>query len=91
MPPIVRFAPSPTGFLQVTGGAHGVLRLNLAVCQGASRRHVFCCVHRGHRPRTGLDARVLVQTILEGLQWLGLKWDAEPVCNGLGASRAMLR
>ena len=44
---VTRFAPSPTGFLHIGGGAHGAVQL--ALCQAARRQDA--AAHRGHGPR----------------------------------------
>ncbi|MGA9427761.1 MAG: glutamate--tRNA ligase, partial [Terracidiphilus sp.] len=67
----VRFAPSPTGFLHV----------------GSARTFIFNWLYARHRHGTmvlrlddtdvGRNTEASVQSIFEGLRWLGLDWDEE--------------
>src|SRR5512134_1527213 len=70
---VTRFAPSPTGFLHI-GGARTALF-----------NWLFARHHRGRfllriedtdRARSTAEA---VAAIFDGLRWLGLDWDADPV------------
>ena len=72
-PVVTRFAPSPTGYLHI-GGARTALF-----------NYLFTKKHKGRfllriedtdRARSTDEA---VEAILEGLSWLGLSWDGEPV------------
>ena len=69
----VRFAPSPTGELHV-GGAR------TAVFNWLYARHnegqFLLRIEDTDRERS---SRELVEQILEGLEWIGLDWDEEPV------------
>jgi glutamyl-tRNA synthetase len=69
--PRVRFAPSPTGFLHV----------------GSARTFIFNWLYARHNGGTmvlrlddtdiGRNTDASVQSIFEGLRWLGLNWDEE--------------
>ncbi len=69
--PRVRFAPSPTGFLHV----------------GSARTFIFNWLYARHNHGTmvlrlddtdvGRNTKASVQSIFEGLRWLGLDWDEE--------------
>ena len=69
--PRVRFAPSPTGFLHV----------------GSARTFIFNWLYARHNSGTmilrlddtdfGRNTEASVNSIFEGLQWLGLDWDEE--------------
>jgi glutamyl-tRNA synthetase len=70
-PPRVRFAPSPTGFLHV----------------GSARTFIFNWLFARHNQGTMVlrlddtdverNTEASVQSIFEGLRWLGLDWDEE--------------
>ncbi len=70
-PPRVRFAPSPTGFLHV----------------GSARTFIFNWLYARHNHGTMVlrlddtdvdrNTQASVQSIFEGLRWLGLDWDEE--------------
>ncbi|MGA8673344.1 MAG: glutamate--tRNA ligase [Terracidiphilus sp.] len=70
-PPRVRFAPSPTGFLHV----------------GSARTFIFNWLYARHNGGTMVlrlddtdverNTVASVQSIFEGLRWLGLSWDEE--------------
>ena len=70
-PPRVRFAPSPTGFLHV----------------GSARTFIFNWLYARHNHGTMVlrlddtdverNNEASVQSIFEGLRWLGLDWDEE--------------
>jgi glutamyl-tRNA synthetase len=70
-PPRVRFAPSPTGFLHV----------------GSARTFIFNWLYARHNHGTMVlrlddtdverNTEASVQSIFEGLRWLGLGWDEE--------------
>src|ERR1700721_4061324 len=70
-PPRVRFAPSPTGSLHV----------------GSARTFIFNWLYARHNHGTMVlrlddtdverNTEASVQSIFEGLRWLGLNWDEE--------------
>jgi len=81
MPAVTRFAPSPTGFLHI-GGARTALFNWLF-----SRHHggkFLLRIEDTDRQRSTPEA---VEAILDGLTWLGLDWDEEPVFQVSRAAR----
>ncbi len=74
---IVRFAPSPTGFLHI-GGARTAL-FNWLYARHCGGKFLMR-VEDTDRERSTPES---VQTILEGMTWLGLDWDNnDPAING---------
>ncbi|HEX7135266.1 MAG TPA: glutamate--tRNA ligase [Iamia sp.] len=71
--PVVRFAPSPTGFLHV-GSAHSALA-NWLVARRAGGRFLL----RIEDTDAERNRPELIDNVLEMLRWLGLDWDGEPV------------
>jgi glutamyl-tRNA synthetase len=71
--PVVRFAPSPTGFLHV-GSAHSALA-NWLVARQAGGRFLL----RIEDTDAERNRPELIENVLEMLRWLGLDWDGEPV------------
>ncbi len=73
-PPVVtRFAPSPTGYLHI-GGARTAL-FNWLYARGRGGKFLLR-IEDTDRARHNEAA---VEAILDGLTWLGLDWDGEPV------------
>ncbi|HMJ00246.1 MAG TPA: glutamate--tRNA ligase [Gaiellaceae bacterium] len=71
MPPVVRFAPSPTGFLHI-GGVHTALFNWLyARHEGGEFRL------RIENTDTGREVAEATEQIQDSLRWLGLDWDGE--------------
>ena len=71
MPPVVRFAPSPTGFLHI-GGVHTALFNWLyARHEGGEFRL------RIENTDTSREVAEASEQIMESLRWLGLDWDGE--------------
>jgi len=89
--PVLRFAPSPTGYLHI-GGARTAL-FNWLYARHAGGRFLLR-IEDTDRERSTPEA---VQAILNGLVWLGLHWDGEPLFQFARAERhrevaeAMLR
>src|SRR3546814_8842572 len=78
---VTRFAPSPTGFLHI-GGARTALFNSLF-----ARRHggrFLLRIEDTDRARSTEDA---IARIFEGLDWLGLDHDGEPVFQSHNAGR----
>ncbi len=78
---VTRFAPSPTGFLHI-GGARTALFNRLY-----ARRHggrFLLRIEDTDRARSTAAAK---QAIRDGLEWLGLHWDGEPVYQSARAER----
>jgi glutamyl-tRNA synthetase len=73
VPPRLRFAPSPTGYLHV-GGARTVL-FNWLVARQQGGEMVL----RIEDTDTERNRPELTDDILEQIRWLGLLWDGEPV------------
>ncbi len=73
VPPVTRFAPSPTGYLHI-GGARTAL-FNWLYARGRGGKFLLR-IEDTDRARHNEDA---VKAILDGLSWLGLDWDDEPV------------
>ncbi len=76
MPPRLRFAPSPTGYLHV-GGARTALFNWLYV-----RRHGGTFILRIEDTDTERSSADMVTGILDSLTWLGLDWDEGPGVGG---------
>jgi len=71
MPPIVRFAPSPTGFLHI-GGVHTALfNWLFARHEGGEFRL------RIENTDTSREVDTATEQIQESLRWLGVDWDGE--------------
>ena len=71
MPPVVRFAPSPTGFLHI-GGVHTALfNWLFARHEGGEFRL------RIENTDTGREVAEAAEQIQESQRWLGLDWDGE--------------
>ncbi|TCP62008.1 glutamyl-tRNA synthetase [Rhodovulum bhavnagarense] len=80
-PVVTRFAPSPTGFLHI-GGARTAL-FNWLYARGRSGKFLLR-IEDTDRARSTPEA---TQAILDGLTWLGLDWDGEPVSQFARADR----
>jgi glutamyl-tRNA synthetase len=76
VPPRLRFAPSPTGYLHV-GGARTALFNWLYV-----RRHGGVFVLRIEDTDVERSSADMVTGILDSLRWLGLSWDEGPGVGG---------
>ena len=77
----VRFAPSPTGYLHV-GGARTAL-FNWLYARHTGGEFLFRIEDTDKARSTDEHTRV----ILDGLTWLGLDWDEEPVFQGARVKR----
>src|SRR5437867_5086474 len=77
----VRFAPSPTGYLHV-GGARTAL-FNWLYARRVDGRFLLRIEDTDKQRSTDEHTRV----ILDGLTWLGLDWDEEPVFKGARVRR----
>ena len=80
-PTITRFAPSPTGFLHIGGARTALFNWLYARHTGGT---MLLRIEDTDRARS-TDAAVAA--ILEGLSWLGLDWDGEPVSQFSRADR----
>jgi glutamyl-tRNA synthetase len=70
---VTRFAPSPTGFLHI-GGARTAL-FNWLYARGRAGR-MLLRIEDTDRERS---TQAAIDAILEGLSWLGIAWDGEPI------------
>src|SRR5213595_2687662 len=77
----VRFAPSPTGYLHV-GGARTAL-FNWLYARRVGGRFLLRIEDTDKQRSTDEHTKV----ILDGLTWLGLDWDEEPVFQGARVQR----
>ncbi len=80
-PVVTRFAPSPTGALHI-GGARTAL-FNWLYARGHGGTFLLR-IEDTDRTRSTDENR---QAILDGLTWLGLDWDGEPVSQNDNAAR----
>ncbi len=78
---VTRFAPSPTGFLHI-GGARTAL-FNWLYARGRGGRFLLR-IEDTDRERSTPEATA---AILQGLNWLGLDWDGDPVSQFANANR----
>jgi glutamyl-tRNA synthetase len=76
MPPRLRFAPSPTGYLHVGGARTALFNWLFA------RRHGGVFVLRVEDTDAERSSAEMVEGIFEGLRWLGLDWDEGPGVGG---------
>src|SRR6266550_8840113 len=81
MPPRVRFAPSPTGYLHVGGARTALFNWLYARREGGT----FLLRIEDTDKARSTDEHTKV--ILDGLTWLGLDWDEELVFQGARARR----
>lgn len=70
---VTRFAPSPTGYLHI-GGARTAL-FNWLYAKGNGGK-MLLRIEDTDRQRSTQEA---IDAILDGLSWLGLEWDGDPV------------
>ena len=76
-PIVTRFAPSPTGYLHIGGARTAIFNWLLARGADAPTGSKFLLrIEDTDRARHREEA---VAAILDGLRWLGLDWDDEPV------------
>jgi glutamyl-tRNA synthetase len=76
VPPRVRFAPSPTGYLHVGGARTALFNWLYA------RRHGGTFVLRIEDTDAERSSAAMTDAILDGLRWLGLDWDEGPQVGG---------
>jgi glutamyl-tRNA synthetase len=74
---VTRFAPSPTGFLHI-GGARTAL-FNWLIARHFGGKFLLR-IEDTDRERSTQEA---VDAILDGLKWLEINWDGEPVFQSL--------
>lgn len=73
LPIVTRFAPSPTGYLHI-GGARTAL-FNWLYARGRGGK-MLLRIEDTDRARSTPEA---IDAIFDGLKWLGLQWDDEPI------------
>lgn len=79
--PVVRFAPSPTGYLHIGGARTALFNWLYAKAKGGK---FLLRIEDTDRERNNPQA---VAAILDGIRWLGLDWDGEPVSQFSRADR----
>ncbi len=79
--PVVRFAPSPTGYLHIGGARTALFNWLYAKSRGG---RFLLRIEDTDRERNNPAA---VAAILDGLTWLELDWDGEPVSQFARADR----
>ena len=78
---VTRFAPSPTGYLHI-GSARTAL-----FCWAYARHHGGKMLLRIEDTDRERSTEAAVQAIFDGLNWLGLNWDDEPIMQFSRAER----
>ena len=78
---VTRFAPSPTGFLHI-GGARTAL-FNWLYARGRGGK-MLLRIEDTDRERS---TKAAIDAILDGLTWLGIDWDGEPIYQFARAAR----
>ncbi len=78
---VTRFAPSPTGFLHIGGARTALFNWLFARHQGGKFLLRIEDTDRARSTQAAVDA------IFDGLKWLGLEWDEEPVFQFSRAAR----
>lgn len=78
---VTRFAPSPTGFLHIGGARTALFNWLYAKSKGGQ---FLLRIEDTDRNRSSNDA---IQAILDGLKWLGLEWDGDPVSQAARGAR----
>ena len=79
--PVVRFAPSPTGYLHIGGARTALFNWLYAKSKGGK---FLLRIEDTDRARHTPEA---VTAIIEGLKWLELDWDGEPFSQYANADR----
>jgi glutamyl-tRNA synthetase len=80
-PVVTRFAPSPTGFLHIGGGRTALFNWLYARGRGGKMLLRIEDTDRERSTKAAIDA------ILDGLSWLGIDWDGEPIFQFSRAAR----
>src|SRR5690349_18872060 len=78
---VTRFAPSPTGFLHI-GSARTAL-FNWLYARGRGGK-MLLRIEDTDRERS---TQAAIDAILDGLSWLGISWDGEPIYQFARAAR----
>jgi glutamyl-tRNA synthetase len=80
-PVVTRFAPSPTGYLHIGGARTALFNWLYSKANGGK---MLLRIEDTDRERSSQQA---VDAILDGLSWMGLQWDGDPVSQFERASR----
>jgi glutamyl-tRNA synthetase len=80
-PIVTRFAPSPTGFLHIGGARTALFNWLYAKRSGGKMLLRIEDTDRERSTEAAIDA------IVDGLKWLGLTWDGEPIFQFARAAR----
>ena len=80
-PVVTRFAPSPTGYLHIGGARTALFNWLYARARGGK---FLLRIEDTDRARSTPEA---TEAILQGLRWLGLDWDGEPISQFARADR----
>ena len=80
-PVITRFAPSPTGYLHIGGARTALFNWLYAKRYGGK---MLLRIEDTDRERSN---ELAVAAILDGLTWLGLDWDGDPISQFERADR----
>jgi glutamyl-tRNA synthetase len=78
---VTRFAPSPTGFLHIGGARTALFNWLYARHTGGK---MLLRIEDTDRQRSTKEA---ISAIIEGLEWLGITWDGEPIYQFARAER----
>ena len=78
---VARFAPSPTGYLHIGGARTALFNWLFARHHGGK---FLLRIEDTDRARSTSEA---IEAILDGLTWLGLHWEGEPISQYLRAAR----
>ncbi|MBO0344519.1 glutamate--tRNA ligase [Roseibium limicola] len=78
---VTRFAPSPTGFLHIGGARTALFNWLYAKHHGGK---MFLRIEDTDKSRSTQEA---VDAILDGLSWLGINWDGEPLSQASRVER----
>jgi glutamyl-tRNA synthetase len=78
---VTRFAPSPTGFLHIGGARTALFNWLYARARGGK---MLLRIEDTDRERSTTAA---VNAIIDGLEWLDLSWDGEPISQFSRAAR----
>ncbi|MDQ0504408.1 glutamate--tRNA ligase [Xanthobacter agilis] len=78
---VTRFAPSPTGFLHIGGARTALFNWLYAKAKGG---RMLLRIEDTDRQRSTKEA---IDAILDGLSWLGITWDGDPIYQFARAER----
>jgi glutamyl-tRNA synthetase len=78
---VTRFAPSPTGYLHIGGARTALFNWAFAQNQGGK---MLLRIEDTDRERS---TEAAVTALIDGLKWLGLEWDGEPISQFGRAAR----